>query len=311
MLTVFIVSLITTWQMALGASGNKTAKANVVIKTAAAKRIPAPRATGNELTDSRNESEYLCLVSVVDDCVIARNNVHLCFTAIQKRKMSLLNGLSYDASTVTLKSATCVKSTDEDSLITWVVRVSDLSVDELVVARGKHADSVVELVVLAVQLSLSMKLPVQCKCVDVIEPLLNHRNEERGERLVDFKANGGIMADGRFNLKKMGSYELKFDKEDVLIELIHTQTADKGVLPACRITKTWPHVDNHDDWVAALTLEAMPPYYLHTAFAKAKNGPYTVKWYTGKPKELQTLVDGFHGSWKRLSWHQRHSRVRR
>ena len=42
----------------------------------------------------------------------------------------------------------------------------------------------------------------------------------------------------------------------------------------------------------------MPAYYLHQAFAKTKTGPYNVKSYVKNAKDLQALVEGFHGRWK-------------
>ena len=174
--------------------------------------------------------------------------------------------------------ASTLKGIRPDWKFGWCVRNGDFTGEELVLAQQKFSESVDVLVEYATQLGMHLKLQDDCKYEPVIEKLLKHQHMAWGKRLSNWKAKGGVLADGNLNLKKMG-YLPEWSGQGHLARITHCsgQYVDIEKKHGTKIDNNYGVTDNHNDHSAAFTMEMMPPIPIIEFFNEFKVlsvGPY-------------------------------------
>ena len=116
---------------------------------------------------------------------------------------------------------------DVEFLTTWLVKNSDLSVDDCIDVHAKDPSALMVLLRAAVQLQRNLLIPIELRRKVIMMSFLDGRNLLWGQRLVDFKTKGGISADGRLQVKHLLGYKFEFpEDDDKPVMLIHLPTGD-------------------------------------------------------------------------------------
>ena len=119
----------------------------------------------------------------------------------------------FESKFVDIKGEVTLKSLPSDWLILYLEVVSDMTSDELTQVGKKEPDNISKLMMLDTQVALNQKFPSSCRVKDIMMRVLRKLSAEAGSRLANFKALGGLMADGDLNLKEVGCFTPSWSDE--------------------------------------------------------------------------------------------------
>lgn len=92
---------------------------------------------------------------------------------------------------------------------------------------------------------------------------------------------------------------MEFDKQNVLIKVLHRCGDAADVDPKLNVSKNYNLQDNYDDWSAHLSLPPLPPIKLSSFFTpRSRLGPYKFVTYHGRPKDLARKADELYVEWQ-------------
>ena len=240
------------------------------------------------------------MVSVVEDMQRTTALVLPTFNYVQQQKSKVEARAIVANSGATFAEQTSIVGLPEDFKIQVVVTYSDLTAEDVVLMLQFDKDSLDDVLQLGLQMPLKMKLPVQFLVQAVLEDFMKLRLIACGRRLNNFKANGGLLSTGALVfLRKTGCYDMNFDADGKLTEVVHMATSHScSVDPASGLNKAYKLRDNHDYRAAALVMPGLRPIFLHEFFsAKEQTGPYHVASYHSKPRDLEKAAAEAHDSW--------------
>ena len=261
-------------------------------KTAASKRIPAPKKTANSTKTGDERSLFTCLVSVVDDLVLDQSHVLPVFNLLSERKAATAaRGGIIDVEVFDDDVATISGLPDEFKM-SVLTENSDLSAQSFLAALGKDPQVLNKFLTLGLQLPKQTRVNQYIKPVAVMKKFMKARILECGNRLSDLKAKGGISASGDVDFLKVGCFTPTYTSAGVLDKLFHsasTRTVD--VIKKTGINTEWSLVDNFDDLFAGFKFsDDIPVVPVHGWFKNDVEGIdyFGYKNFKGKPKELES-----------------------
>lgn len=223
-----------------------------------------------------------------------------CFNYLRSEKAKIAARTSVAPASELFGDQSSLSSLDEDFKIALITSWSDLQVEDVVKVLKADPSGVNDMVQYATQLPMRVKLPMEFLVRTLLQEFLSARRVSCGNRLTDFKARGGVQRDGSLSFKgKTGAYDLRFNEAGLLVEVIHNATGEsRAINPKTGLCKDHILMDNYDDHSARLVMEPMPPFKLMSSFdQKSKQGPWSVKSYYGKPRELAATAKDMHEAW--------------
>lgn len=186
----------------------------------------------------------------------------------------------------------------QDYKIEFLASVSDATPSQLLKMLKVDQASVNSLLQLGIQIPGRMKLPEKAKYSEVLRRFISQRYQDCGKRLEKFVRKGGLKADGGLDLLKAGVYSLQWTEQGLLSGVKHMSGDEARIPEGAHITKNYVLLDNSDDMGASLQLPPMAPVKLAGFFAGTQQGPFRVKAYTGKPKELEADLEAVFRQWE-------------
>ena len=193
-------------------------------------------------------------------------------------------------------SFTSIRSLDEDFLMPWVEGVSDLSLEDLKLARTKDKDATYLLASCGAQVPLAFRFPAELNSKQIMHSWLTLRHQKCGNRLANFKGAGCFGSDGKLNFLDK-SYKLEWEPSPSTTLKHITHILDPGTeiaSPGPWLTKTAEFENFWDDHSASVKITGMPKVLIHTYFGKAlmkfKYAPCNLKCVEFK-EEIKQVVD--------------------
>ena len=114
--------------------------------------------------------------------------------------------VEFESKFVDIKGDVTLKSLPSDLLILYFEVVSDMTSDELTQIGKKEPENISKLMMLDTQVASNQNFPSSCRVKDIMMRVLRKLSAEAGSRLANFKALGGLLADGDINLKEVGFF---------------------------------------------------------------------------------------------------------
>ena len=241
---------------------------------------------------------------MMEQCVVDMRTDHRhilpVFNLIQKRKKSqTVEDVVLDMAAKT--DFTNFGKMDDTEKMQWIAAKSGLSSQETVDFAKADAHGAGEMLPYALQISGKTRLPKWANYVEVLSRWMDMRYVECGERLKDFRARGGLKADGTWDMRAIGCYRVDADVEGRRLAQVRHANGDVFIFTQefSFLTTAYKLVDNHCDWSAALVVSpVLPAIYLHKLFDEAQLGPFRVSTYVQKPKELDAKFLEIYKAWE-------------
>lgn len=230
---------------------------------ALARRVPLAKKTGNTLQDAAAMHERQHLVHWVDTLF---KNRHL-ITTMHSHMIMLLKDQVQTPSEDCFKALSTLGRLDEDFLISWFTAVGGLNAQDLSLAKLNDPLFFTHLLVFAVQVPASTKLPPAMKNKAVAFATLSRRHEQVGNRLLKLK--NCFDAEKRFKWSN-GAYRFVFDN-GVAKSVTHSAGATVELPPYVHINAEFVLETNYCDATARATLGGAS--YLLCNFFGANVGP--------------------------------------
>ena len=148
-----------------------------------------------------------------------------------------------------LPPMSCVRDIDESVKVDIIVKLSDMTVEDVITAKSKVPGRDNHFLIYATGLSLSSKIPEEGRIPSVLFAVMDIRNNLMGKRLEHYKRDGGLKQSGEPKFKKL-CYSPTFDEAGVLSAMAHKGGAEINPVPAWAKninTVGWKLLDNHDD----------------------------------------------------------------
>ena len=125
-----------------------------------------------------------------------------------------------------------------------------------------------------------------------------------GSRLKSFKSKGGMSPTGYLQFRgQVAPYELTFNVDGAMTNITHFNGGIVDVDLKTGLCRDHKLNDAHDDWAACLSMPPMADVKLHTFFAanstQSALGPYKVKNFHGKAKDLVDEGTKYHEQWSK------------
>ena len=250
-------------------------------------KLPLPPKTGRELEDDDNAARHEQLKWLVSELLRDTTHVAACCNTLSRR-LALKEEQIESGSSEQFDSITTVNALNNDWLVMVVERLSDLTTQDVVAARGKGEEAPKLLFTIATQLPWQLKLPACLKVKEVALRVVLKIEQMQGTRLASFKRIGHLRSDGRLDLSGV-CYTPYFNEQRKLVKVKHQSGAEANA-EKYPMTTCWILTDNHSDWAAAMQMKPMPKVPLHTLFAESQTGPYNVPPWTNK-KGTQRFAD--------------------
>lgn len=260
------------------------------------RRPPAP----GTVARTTYQSEHLCLISVYQDLADMPEIRASVFNFIQQEKTRLAALSGLDSAARMFNECASLQTLDEQWKVQFLTSKSDLSSDDVVHMMKHDASSLNDIFCFACQLPMRMKLPSQLRVQDVPKLLVEERYEALGKRLENFKKLGGVLASGDVVFKgKHGCYALVFDDTTHCLSKIKHISGDEVEVDAkLHITANYVLQDNFDDFQAHSSLPPQNVKLTQFFNMKAREGPYRVSTFHGKPKLLDDKAQDLYHQWE-------------
>lgn len=254
--------------------------------------LPKVNKTGNEARDKQAAAERNLLTNMIAACLDDGTHiVPLYDMLLQRSREAPVVAGDGDFQTLATVYAKCY----EEFLTSWIVSVSDFTVDDLMTSRKSFSSQVVfTLARLGLQIPASFRSQDNCREKAFVLWLFNERHKEIGEPLKNAKSKMRFnTATGVKDYKSVGRYTPEYE-EGKLVKLRYNG------LPALEIVID-PNIslisqalliqDVHSDIDAVFIRDPLPPEKLMN-FYKQQTGPWAAKLFrSGKAKEWREWLD--------------------
>ena len=256
--------------------------------------LPAPKKTGNAVRDADHANYHLMLQEMVESCVGDLDSVPPLYAKFRERQ-KLMQTQNTDADT-TFSDVATFKCLETTFLATLCAEHSDMSVEEIIATKNHEKDAVHQLGSFMTQLPDHMKWTSELHSKEITYRFLQLREQEVGERLKTFKADGGLTPAGKVDWK-WGCYRPKFG--DVapfpLEELVHC-SGDKVAVEYPMYKAHFKVSHNWSDMTATIVHPPLPDVKCHTFF-KDIAGPWTFPQLGKRHVTLKSKVDVVKQEW--------------
>ena len=251
--------------MAAEASPTKPAAANVALRSSF--KLTTPRKSGNTIADEQNRAVYADLEDLIDHCC-----EHPEDTSILRRKCKELQSdrikRADDGISELFVHFGTVSQLDSVVILAWLLKHSDLTVDDLQRIKKQDGQGLHQLYSHATQLSLSLKLPDDLRNVEVFNLFSAARAAIMGEKLKHFKRGGGVSASGTLDFNDR-LVQITWDTNEVLKEIKHNTSGKMSELPkGTHITKEYEFQSFWFEADAKVKIGCLPPIKLLQLFGK-------------------------------------------
>lgn len=250
-----------------------------------AKKLPAPKRTGNSVIDGDNTAKCDMLKELLTVCLNDLSNVPPLFTKLRERQRAQ-GQASDDADFADVKQ---FRQLNADFLVNFAATLSDLSIEDIVGGMQHEPDLPQMLASFETQIPLSFRWSETLASKEITYRFMSARSKEVGDRLRGFKGRGG-MAHGRLDVSKL-CYELMFDDAGRLTRIKHCtgDVAEVGALvhiyrTNSKITENW------SDMAAAVHMPPLPPVKLSSFFLATGNGPFKFRIIQKRSNEVDKMI---------------------
>lgn len=196
----------------------------------------------------------------------------------------------------TFSGLTTLSKVDEGFATEFVIAVSDLVHADVVKAKQQDDKIIMQLLHFELQWAPNLKMPVEASVKEVLRRCMVQRSAELNNPLKNFKASGGLAANGAVNWLH-GACSLQFT-EGVLTETTHTISTNKVSVDASYgLSNDYSLHENWCEWSAKLCKPPHPPIVLAGFFKDSGSCPYTRKRMHAQCKDFVKLVQGIYSVW--------------
>ena len=251
-------------------------------------RIPCVRPTGDQLLDQEVESAYSLLANMCVKLVAEPTHLGPVNMALNKRLAIQDNQVQVeaDARFSDTPSLSNLHNLDGPWLIMYLVKVSDMTTDDLTCLRNTNPDFLTILLQYDQQLNLGVRYPQGCQVKDVFLRVCLAFSQSAGARLKHFKALGGIEP-GYTGLCMCpsGCYVPTFGQDGFLITVRHPWTSielEPEEKVRQTINKEWKTIKNFNDGLAAMQLPPLPPIPIMSFFKKKEGFKHKMPQHRAK-----------------------------
>eukprot|EP00974_Lingulodinium_polyedra_P060865 5868656-Lingulodinium_polyedra.AAC.1 len=208
------------------------------------------RKSSDALQDAKNQSHFSMLTDMMHQFSESPDDISMVATYAKKLKKMREEETGRKNSVVEhFSSISTVKHLDEDILIQWLLKQSDLTTSDMMLAKRFDPEAPWQLYAHATATGLFTKLPEALQNVEVWKIWSEQRQEHMKNNLKNFKETGGITETGQLVWKDR-VMKFAFNKDSILIGITHVATGVAGQLPpGTHITKEhsfknfWSEVD--------------------------------------------------------------------
>jgi hypothetical protein len=241
------------------------------------------------------EARHAMLTDMVSGCLREQDHINPLYNEYQKRVR-----LAREQSSVSIAApedrfgkplstlASFAKDYDE-WLAIYIIGKSDVSIDELVLAKTDDDLFMQQVMTYATQMTPPLHLPMNLTIKSVMIRVLDKLIAANGNRLTRFKHKIGV--NGTVDWKTGGCFAVSFHATTkVLVKVKHLPTGKEVDVEDSHITSKWVLEYNWSDFQAVLVLKPMPAVKLAAFFGKGL-GPHRSKPLSTRSKEWIGLVD--------------------
>ena len=263
--------------------------------------LPRLRKTGNEERDKKSKSNRNLLLAVVNACLEDDSHIAPLYDKLLERQRSMTVAPSAgDSHALGTVYAKCY----EDFLTSWIVSVSDFTVDDVMAARKKWMPSAVfVLAKLGLQYPSTFRLLDVCRQQAFVTWLYTKRHKELGLPLKGLKQKVCFNIEvGAIDLKLASRYTPTYTGGR-LTKLVYNglPAAHVDIDPeVCLVSQKLCIQDGHCDLDAAFIREPRPPEHLHMFFDEGQ-GPKAARLFpSGKGQEWRLYLQAERDEYDRI-----------
>lgn len=268
---------------------------------AAAKKLPQPKRTGDEMVDSDARARYEMFQAMVSELIADDSHVPSLYALLRKRRQQQSAQGALDAAMLFKSPNPTVKNVEPDWLLEILEKHSDMNMRQIVATQKNDPESIVNLICFATSFAPQLRMPSTCQVRPVYRLVIERRIAECGKRLSKWVAKGGLLPSGALNWRN-GCYSPTWTEQGNLKSIKHVE-GDEVFPEHIGITKAgYTLQDNWSDWAAAFCRKPMPPVKLSVFFktgkGEAPKGPFKNPQFSSLCKELTAYCEDLHESWE-------------
>lgn len=254
-----------------------------------AQAAPRIRPTGDTSTDQERNFMRNDLQWVIDRLLREPGHVVAVKGYLAERLDKSAN--ASDTST-TFKDATTLGkvATDEQFVLTWLIKNSGLRAQDLDKARGYDPDALKNLFFWGVGAQPGLSLPQDCGSKQIMTLVLDKRAKDVGNRLEHIALDAGMSSDGAIDWKVVGPYDMHM-AGGKLVKVVSRPSKDETTIPSnISITADYTLENAHSETKARF-VNGLVKIFVHELFP-AGSGPHrlAMKMLTGKSAVFNKIV---------------------
>lgn len=229
----------------------------------------AKRRSGDTKADCKRAVEANMLQEIMSTLKGNPSQIYVVYSQLQKRMKIEQNLSSENPEVASWGKLSIVVKIEPQFKVAWVVEHSDLTASDCCAMMEKDGNSIDNIIAMAVQFPVKMRLPLQAATKEVMKKWWNHRNTTFGNRIARVKAEGGLWDEFDVDYSKISVFKLTFNSQDFLESVEHKPSKIKAEnLAKYRISKDIKFVDGFSDVEAYFELPPLPPIKVYTLFAE-------------------------------------------
>ena len=249
---------------------------------------------GDDKIDQDNDALHGLALKVVNALLKDLRHAPALWNTLEQREKAETGQLGADKSDIVGGLCT-LKDVPEPFAISWLAKRSDMTSSELVVAKGKNDQVLIDLMSYETQMPKGMQLGENCQIKPVLSRVLDALGDRAGHRLAHFKRDGGLGDQGEVKLSML-SYRTLL-KGDGSLWIKHVASDVEKTVEDSGVTKSHRLVDNCLDHAAAFSKPPHPPIKLALSFKQSKDGPHELKALSSSGADYKRIVEAAVTAW--------------
>ena len=264
------------------------------------KRCHIPKKTGNALEDNDSKEKINMLKELVSSCLADLDHVQPLYCKLRERqRLVSLQQTKTDKDFAHVKT---VRGLPPVFITHFIASNSDLDIAAVDKVYAKNPDDLILLLCFVCQLPEHFRWPEVLHSREVSFRFLNARVLACGNRLISFKADGGIDKNNSVNWKH-GCYQLiwSVEKPSFLTDIKHCSGVQVSLPESSKMLKATTELkQNALDFAATLTFPPFPALPVHQFFLSIGGEPKTFKDIPSmsKKESLETSLQDALDAWK-------------